>query len=431
MNRHVMFMVSASLVALTTASGTAFAQSQSDTPLGSVRLAERSAQMKMSLAEAIDLAEKHTKGVVIGIRLSSDRNIFHTEANGLVETRDGTWEERGSGGKRDDRDRIDEPAVERKDAQPGVERKGAQPGVERGGDPASVRQSMEPQGSSEPLVAIVTCVIDLARVRDVVIDMKDGRVLGMQSVYAGRHGGARGEYSRDMDGDQSRFLLVRASDLMNATARDGEGQRIGDIDELVLNPDSDRILYGVLRRGGFLGFNESRYAVSTSELSVPKDGSIVLNLSNSDFQGHSGFDSEKWPTQADPEWSTGWNSDDERAPLATRILKASDLIGTDVGCGEGQKVGEISDLIVEPRSGRVVYAIVKSERGEIVVPISVLHAEGEGRVMRMTHAEVLALPTLDGERDPDWSDARWNRRMHDAYNARMNLTAAPTERSRR
>jgi sporulation protein YlmC with PRC-barrel domain len=437
MNRNQICMMSISILALTAASGLAIAQNRDHSPRNAVVLAERSARTQTSLADAISLAEKHTKGVAIGVRLMANREVFHTESNGLREFRDRSLGEKAPAYVPPEQDKAD---AEDADGRPG---KPSTAATDRGRD-TRTNMPMTPdadrwQDSTKTLFAVVTCVIDQARVRDVVIDMSDGSVLGMQSVNASAFGMNRetsrgmdrdGQYSEGQYTDPSRFSLVRASDLMNATARNTEGQRIGDIDELVLNPDSNRIVYGVLRRGGFLGMNESRYAVSTNELSVPKDGGILVNLNNSDFMGHSGFDDKKWPTQADPEWSTRWNSDAEKPTPATRILKASDLIGTSVQCSEGQKVGTISDLIVEPRSGRVVYAIVESDRGELVVPMSVLQSKGEARVMKMTHAEVMALPTLDADSDPDWSDARWNRRIHDNYKAKMDLTAAQSERSR-
>lgn len=401
MTRSTFCIVSMSLMALTTASGTALAQSRSEAPQNFVRLADRSAEMKTSLAEAISIAEKHSKGVVIGIRLSTNRDAFLTEANGMRQTGDGTW---------------GQPAPDRNESGAVV------PSAERGVTVPNTRATSTPQTPATPMFAIVTCVIDRARIRDMVIDMSTGTVLGMQSMNASAQGN-RGEYQNGMYVDQSRFSLVRASDLMNATVQSADGQRVGDIDELVINPDSNHIVYGVLRRGGFLGLNESRYAVAASELSVPKDGIILLNLSNSDFEGHSGFAADKWPTQADSEWTTSWNQSTEQAPDATRILKATELIGTTVECSDGQKVGEISDLIVEPRSGQVVYAIVGADRGEIVVPMSIVHAHGERRIMKMTHAEVLALPVLGDKTEPDWNDARWNRRIHDTYKAEMDLSA--------
>lgn len=479
MNRMKICMMSASILALTAASGTAFAQNRAESPRHSVRIAERSAQMETSLAEAIALAEKHTKGVVIGIRLSTNKNTFVSDANGLRDFRDRAWGEEAPAYGRSDRESDDRAAADRRDNMPTTREQTTtrdstttrdqtttrdstttrdttttrdanrdnarrdRDNLDRTADewqtnmPDSRDQSLS-QTSDTPVFAIVTCVIDRARVRDVVIDMADGSVLGMQSVHAsaGQQGtwgdSSQGMWgsSQGMQAGQGQFALVRASEMMNATARNADGQRVGDIDELVINPDTNRVVYGVLRRGGFLGINESRYAVSTSELTVPRDGNIRLNLSSRDFEGHDGFEDSKWPKQADQQWSTGWTSDAEKTQPAARILKATDLIGTNVLCSDGQSMGEIGDLIVEPRSGRVVYAIVESNRGDVVVPMSVLQTKGEDRVMKMTHAEAMKLPTLDAGSDPDWSDARWNRRIHDNYNARMDLTSAPTDHGR-
>lgn len=455
MNRSMTSMASISILALTALSGTAMAQSQYQyqSSRDSARLAERSDDMKASLADAISMAEKHTDGVVIALRLTSDRNSFLSDANGLGEygdtSRDGEYtgsdrekreyrenQNQQDANTRENRENKNRNDATNRDPQNQTDaykrnQNDADSRADRVRDEAEKRNGMNSGGdwnryghdSDEAMFAIVTCVIDGSRTRDVVIDMSEGKVLGMQSVHAS----ARNARNSDRDDSQysrSDFGLVRASDLMNATVRNSEDDRIGDIDELAINPDTNHIVYGVLRRGGFLGFGESRYAVSTSELSVPRNGEIQMNLRNDDFEDREGFDDEKWPTQADSEWSTSWSSDNDTPQRASRIIKATDLIGMNVQCSDGKDFGEINDLVVEPRSGRVVYAIVDSERGEVVVPMSVLKAQGEERTIKMTQSELQAMPTLGRGNDPDWNDARWNRRIHDNYNTRMDLTSA-------
>lgn len=408
-------MASISILTLIAASGTALAQYNNESPRNLVRLAERSAEMNTNLSKAISLAEKHTGGVAVGVRLTTDNATFHMDASGLRTDKGNVRSENNPARDRDRDIESDRKQNQRQTNTPDAQAKSLS------------------KNSAEPMLAIVTCVIDQVRIRDVVIDMSKGTVLGMQSVNASGER-MRRENQSDSRYYESQFGMVRASELMNASVRNSQDQRIGDIDELVINPETDRIVYGVLRRGGFLGFNESQYAISNEQLSVPKDGQIVLNLNNSDFEDHSGFDDDNWPTQADPALSsrqnqysdTRRNQDTEKMPRMTQILKVTDLIGTDVQSSNGQKVGEINDLVVEPRNGRVVYCIVDTDRGEIVVPMSVLQRKGKERVLNMTHTEVMAMPTIESDNDPDWNDAKWNQKTHDSYNAKMNLTAAPT-----
>lgn len=428
-------MASISILTLMAASGTTLAQYNNESPRNLVRLADRSADMKTDLSKAISLAEKHTGGVAVGVRLTTDSETFHMDANGLRTNKDNARNENNRNPDRDneynrnrDRDNENNPARDR-DGDTQAERKQNQ----RQTNTPDARTKNLSKNSDEPMLAIVTCVIDQVKIRDVVIDMSKGTVLGMQSVNASGER-MRRENQSDSGYYDAQFGMARASDLINATARNAQGQRLGDIEDLVINPETNRIVYGVLRRGGFLGFNESQYAISNEQLSVPKDGQIVLNLNEGDFENQPGFEDDNWPTQADPAWNTRRNQDTDtrrnqdtqKMSRTAQILKATDLIGTDVQSSDGKEVGEINDLVVEPRNGRVVYCIVDTDRGEIVVPMSVLQQRGKARVLELTSTEIMALPTIESGSDPDWNDAKWNQQVHDSYNAEMNLTEAPT-----
>lgn len=387
-------------------SGTAIGQSWREPPRDLLRLAEQASLMEVTLVDAIKAGEKHTGGSAIGVRITMDRQVFMTDANGPR----GPWSN-DAGGR---------TPTEVRDG----------PGMSPKATPKEMNTATgapRPGGSGEaglPMFAIVTCVVDGAMVRDVVVDMSDGSVLGVQSTYSTERN-SRDARRSGASAEMPRFSLVRATDLMNASGRNATNQHVGDIDDLVLDPKSNRLVYGVLRRGGFLGMNQSRYAVPATMLTAPEDGRMLLTLSNDEFDGRSGFDGDQWPNEADKAWGGNGDRAREKAPRATEVLRATDLIGTKVTCSEGQDVGTISDAIVELSSGRVVYAIVSTERGRIVVPMSAVQPKGEGRVMQMTHAEVIALPTLGDDTEPDWGDAEWNRQIHDKFKAEMNLTAVP------
>jgi len=414
MSRNPVYMTSLSVLALITCSGTALAQSRYEPPQSSIRLAEQAAQLDMNLADTISAAEKHTGGVAIGVRLTMDVPSSMSDAAGPRVLENRSTENKAKESKA----KSEKSQLEARNEQGQSDKAGAK----RSGGETYASTHNDRLGFEAPMYAIVTCVIDGTKVREVVIDMSDGTVLGSQSIDAVRSV-SKDLVAHEKQADQTRLVLVRATDLMNASARNASDEHVGDIDDLVLNPETDQIVYGVLRRGGFLGFNEARYAIPASELTVPKDGRILLNLRKEAFEGDSGFSDERWPTQADAQWNTSGTDASDKASRATRILKATDLIGTNVQCSEGQSVGKITDLIVEPRSGRVVYAIVASERGRIVVPMSVVEQMGDGRVMNMTHAEVMALPTLGEDTEPDWGDAAWNQDVHERFNTKMKLTS--------
>lgn len=404
-------MAAAFVLAQLAVSCTALGQPWHEPPRNLLRIAEQAAHMDTKLDRAISLAEKHTGGTAIGVHLTMDKQLFMTSANGAS----AVWTTA---------DVSAQPAKKPERGEPAT-KSGEKSAAKPSGTDSSRSGKDTSSGSTTAVFAIVTCVLDDTAVRDVVIDMSDGNILGMQSTYSTERN-ARDARRVGAASDSDRYSLVRATDMMNASARNATNQHVGDIDDLVLDPESNHVVYGVLRRGGFLGFNEARYALPARMLDAPVDGRILVNLSDDEFAGRSGFDDDKWPLEADSAWAARGVGAQEAATRHSRILRATELIGTNVQCEGGQKVGEISDLIVEPSSCQVIYAIITTERGRLVVPMSAVEQMGKGRIMKMSHDEVAALPTLGDDTEPDWGDRQWNQTVHDRYDTKMTLTRVPS-----
>lgn len=209
--------------------------------------------------------------------------------------------------------------------------------------------------------------------------------------------------------------FVRASVLMNSTVRDTRGEKLGDIDELAINPETNHVVYGVLRRGGFLGIGESRHAISTGELYNDADRRVTLRIERNDIERRSGFRKNSWPLRADPRWSSGGDGAESTISASDRVVKASDIVGNQLFCSDGESAGTISDLVVELSTGRIVYAIVKTHRGGLTVPIRAIEFNGKDYTIARTSEQMRVAPAIRPDRDPDWSDERRNHRMKQGF----------------
>ena len=49
---------------------------------------------------------------------------------------------------------------------------------------------------------------------------------------------------------------IRASKVIGTTVKDSSGERIGEIEDVVLDKQSNNILFGVVSAGGVLGIGE-------------------------------------------------------------------------------------------------------------------------------------------------------------------------------
>jgi hypothetical protein len=56
-------------------------------------------------------------------------------------------------------------------------------------------------------------------------------------------------------------ILLAASEIKGASVTNFQKQEIGDIDELLIEPETGRVRFGVLSVGGFLGLGSTKVAV--------------------------------------------------------------------------------------------------------------------------------------------------------------------------
>ena len=66
--------------------------------------------------------------------------------------------------------------------------------------------------------------------------------------------------------------LLAASEIKGSTVRNRQREEIGDIDEVLIEPDSGRVRFAILSVGGFLGLGSTRVAVPWSAFEISRQG---------------------------------------------------------------------------------------------------------------------------------------------------------------
>jgi sporulation protein YlmC with PRC-barrel domain len=100
--------------------------------------------------------------------------------------------------------------------------------------------------------------------------------------------------------------IQKASEIMGRSVSNNRGETLGEIKDLVIDPDQYRVVYVVLKFGGFLGFGEKLFAIPTGVLQMPgSDGHAVLTVDKDRLTEAKGFDKDNWPNLADPTVSSG------------------------------------------------------------------------------------------------------------------------------
>jgi hypothetical protein len=104
-------------------------------------------------------------------------------------------------------------------------------------------------------------------------------------------------------------------------------------------------------------------------------------------------------------------------------VKASSIIGTDVVNPKGDNLGDIKEVVIDPSSGRVAYAVVAFGgflgMGEklFAIPFSSFKydAARNDYVLDIDKARLEAAPGFDSDHWPSMSDEKWNRDVYKYY----------------
>jgi sporulation protein YlmC with PRC-barrel domain len=67
--------------------------------------------------------------------------------------------------------------------------------------------------------------------------------------------------------------LVGATDIKGTNVKNMQGQDLGQIEDVLIDPDTGQVRFVILEVGGFLGLGSTRVAVPLSAFQITKEGS--------------------------------------------------------------------------------------------------------------------------------------------------------------
>ena len=107
-------------------------------------------------------------------------------------------------------------------------------------------------------------------------------------------------------------VLLSTETLLGSDVKNPQGQDVGDLKQLMLDPHTGRVMYAVVAMGGFLGMGEKTVVVPWNALEVARDGkSLVLNVSPQTLQQVPAYEKGREPVNV-PTGETrggGWGVD--------------------------------------------------------------------------------------------------------------------------
>jgi sporulation protein YlmC with PRC-barrel domain len=104
--------------------------------------------------------------------------------------------------------------------------------------------------------------------------------------------------------------IYRTSKLIGTNVENPQGENLGEIEEIVIDPQSGQMAYAVLSLGGFLGMGEKYFAIPWEAL-TPKTPTtkgaqydrFVLNVDKERLRNAPSFNKDNWPDMADRRWA--------------------------------------------------------------------------------------------------------------------------------
>lgn len=99
---------------------------------------------------------------------------------------------------------------------------------------------------------------------------------------------------------QNAQAVMSAGTLKGDSVENAEGEKLGKIEDFMLDMESGRIRYAVLSFGGIVGIGDKLFAVPPETLSVDTDRKcLVLDVDKERLKDAPGFDKDNWPNFAD------------------------------------------------------------------------------------------------------------------------------------
>lgn len=95
--------------------------------------------------------------------------------------------------------------------------------------------------------------------------------------------------------------LTHAFSLNGENVKNAQGENLGDIKDIMLDMENNRIVYYVLSFGGLFGLGDKLFAIPPEAMTLnTKDECFILNIDKDRLKNAEGFDKDNWPNMSDP-----------------------------------------------------------------------------------------------------------------------------------
>jgi len=238
--------------------------------------------------------------------------------------------------------------------------------------------------------------------------------------------------------------LVKLSALTGREIRNPQSDRMGQIEDIVIDAATGQIAYAVLSFGGFLGLGETWVVMPWGSLQTTDGGkTFTLNMSEEQLKNAPNFDPNQWPDMEDRHWGDTihayygqppyWGrrlpptaAHETTEPPSFQLLRSSQALRQEVMNTRGQHIGQIEDIVIDAALGDIAYGVLSFGGflglGEkwFAIPWGAFEpSSGFGAMTLDVSEEALKkAPGFDKDQWPELANRRWATAAHDAFRQR-------------
>jgi sporulation protein YlmC with PRC-barrel domain len=97
--------------------------------------------------------------------------------------------------------------------------------------------------------------------------------------------------------------MNKCSQLIGMDVKNPQGEKLGDIQDVVIDFTEGKVAYCVLSTGGGILTQEKLHAVPLRAFQASSDGNhLILNADKDKLSKAEGFSKEVWPSPSNPAW---------------------------------------------------------------------------------------------------------------------------------
>ena len=121
---------------------------------------------------------------------------------------------------------------------------------------------------------------------------------------ASRQGGARIVSSAEEDHVGPGPRVMAAGTLEGDEVVNAAGEKLGTLNDIMVDVPTGRVAYAVLSSGGLFGIGDKLFAIPWHALTLDAENKrFILDVSKDTLEQAPGFDKDHWPSMADDSWA--------------------------------------------------------------------------------------------------------------------------------